>query len=240
MASKGWFQDFVDSEVDLAGRVPSNISSLIFSALIAGLASVAWPRPSSRSKLDRQRFIEAWVRLSPPGLGANRISMPLLIAALERSGDAKAATRLRATHGSLTPDKDVIYAAYVPGPEVDLPSAEVKVLVSGLETSRIRRYSYGSVFYAEVRSSLFHEYQFGRDAGRMAGGPGVGYFSTSAEDGPPAVPGKWSDKGRRQIHFPFSWMEVLTRGIAESVEPLVAQRPRKTLPYPSQWWIDGG
>jgi hypothetical protein len=237
---KTHFQEWVDRKLSIArglrqGELGGSYydAALIVSALIGCLSAFAWPRSDERERNDRRRFVEAWTKLSPPNLGAHRISMPLFIADLESAGKTEIAKRLRAKHRAFSPG----YASLmITGDDVDLSAENVKETAPELDTKEIRGFSYGSVFYTEIRSGLVHEYQLGRNAeahsmAREAEGPSYDnlfeHGSVPSEDG----------EVRRTIHFPPHWLEPLVRSIAEKVEPLME---RGGLPRPEKWWLNGG
>jgi hypothetical protein len=219
---------------------------LVVSAFIGCLAAFAWPRSDERERNDQRRFVEAWTNLSPPALGAHRVSIPLLIADLESDGRHKIAKklpaaqrdaiakRLRATHRAFSGWQET---RMVTGDDVDLSTDKVKETTPDLSTQEIRRFSYGSIFYSDFRSALVHEYQLTRSARAFAFGrqePGPSYGNTLVRG--LIRPGV--EEIRRTIHFPLPWLESLARGIAEKVEPLVERGGG--LPSPETWWLDGG
>jgi len=237
---RSYFQKWVDRKLSIAQRLLDGElegsyydGTLIVSALIGGLASIAWPR---REGGDRRRFVEAWVRLAPASLGTDRISLPLLISGLETSRNADAARKLRETNRAFSPGYDSLVIA---GDEVDLSADRVKEIVPELDAAEIRKFSYGSVFYNEVRSSLMHEYQLGANAEAHA--------MAEKADGPSYVnrldhsifkPDDVTE--RRPVHFPYSWLEKVARGIAEKVEPFLTFEPAERPSAPTVWWLHGG
>lgn len=239
-APRTHFQKWLDRKLSIARKLHDGElegsyydAMLIVSTLIAGFASIAWPR-AGWERSDQRRFVKAWVKLSPPELGAEQISVPLLIADLERSGRAATAKTLRATHQLLGYGYETREAV---GKDVDLASERVTEASPELEMPSIRAFSYGAVFYAEVRSGLVHEFRLGENAGdhamvRAAEGPS--YVNLAEIDF--RRPGERAL--RRTIHFPFGWTETLVRGIAGNVEPLLTAHG-KGLPRPPAWWLDG-
>jgi hypothetical protein len=249
---KTHFQEWVDRKLSIArGLNQSELggsyydAALIASAFIGCLASFAWPRSDEREQNDRKRFVEAWTNLSPPALGAHRVSIPLLIADLESDGRHEIAKklpatqreamakRLRATHRAFSGWEDP--RSVTSGDDVDLSTDKVKEATPDLSTQEIRRFSYGSVFYSDVRSALVHEYQITRGAravalGRKEAGPS--YWNVFVK----GLLRPDFEEIRRTIHFPLPWLESLARGIAEKVEPHMERR----LPRPEKWWLDGG
>lgn len=237
---KTHFQEWVDRKLSIArglrqGELGGSYydAVLIVSALIGCLAAFAWPRSDKRERNDQRRFVEAWTKLSPPDLGAHRISLPLLIADLESAGKTEIAKRLRATHRAFSGWQET---RMVTGDDVDLSTDKVKEATPDLSTQEIRRFSYGSVFYSHFRSALVHEYQLTRSARAFAFGreePGPSYGNTFVKG--LIRPGV--EEIRRTIHFPLPWLESLARGIAEKVEP---KMERGGLTRPEKWWLDGG
>ena len=249
---KTHFQGWVDRKLSIArgldrGELGGSNSDavLIVSALISCLSAFAWPRSDEQDRDDRRRFVEAWTKLSPPALGAHRVSIPLLIADLESDGRHEiaeklpatqrnaVAERLRSTHRAFSALEE---SREVTADDVDLSTDQVKEATPELSTQEIRHFSYGNVFYSRVRSALVHEYRLTRSAQAYAFGreEPVPFYDNEAVNGflrPNAA------KFLRTIYFPTSWLGSLVRGIAEKVEPYVESGG---LSRPGKWWLDGG
>lgn len=194
---------------------------LVISSVISAIAADLWPG----DRIDRRRFTEVWAIHTPPPLGANRISLPLLISYLDGAGRHREADLLRASNQSvLHPISTLVFT----GDLVDLPEKQVLALCPNITTLQARRYSYGVVFYEHVRSAFVHEYQIGEQAGRYPmARPGSGVSYINRLDGGVVV---------RKIHFEVAWLIRLVRELALSLEPLWEMHPHTP---PSSWWVDG-
>jgi len=125
---------------------------LVLSALLSGRAADLWPGKGK----DRHRFVEAWSTLSDPGLSPNLISVPLLLADLKDIDERDLIEKVRGTNVEalvLHNDSLVLTSG-----RVDLPEEDLEALDTRLAVKRLRRFSYGSIFYEHVRSGYTHEY----------------------------------------------------------------------------------
>lgn len=191
---------------------------LVVSSVLSSLAAQLWPGPG----IDRVRFAELWQLYAPPSLHPTAISVPLLIHFLRENGDLAAATALEATNRdafSGFPEADCLV---ITGPDVDQRDIDILSLCPQLPPRLVREHSYPAIFYEHVRSAYVHEYEVGRGAS-----PYAMAFDRSTVSYVNNTP-------RRHIHFPLQWLDELTRGVAVSIEPLLARAP---LTQPCQWWL---
>lgn len=249
MASR--LQEWTERKLEIARRLNTGEagascaeSYLVISAVLSGIASDLWPG----ERIDQKRFIELWHRYAPQELGADLISLPLLIQQLDAETKFEEAEILRTTHpgafhplgGSLVITKN----------DVDRSDAEVIRLCPTLNVRKIRQMSYAAIFYRELRSSFTHEYSAGAGAATypMARiGSGVSYtnvlrFGSSTSDD---VQGAEIDddevivnehETHREIHFEVDWLIGLVRGIAQNAESDWRKQP---IVVPEKWWIEG-
>lgn len=195
-------------------------ATLLLSSIVSGIAADVWPGEG----IDRKRFIELWVRYADPALDAVRISVPLLVTALNEQGKQAEA----AAFGMARP---VAYALgqstrVVVGTEVDASEAEVLAICPGLAVRELRGFAYPNAFYRHVRSTLVHEYHLGESASAQPMTPreaGVSYVNIITSP-------------YRQIHFHIPWLGEVIRSIAASVEPVILSGPQAV---PQAWWIEG-
>lgn len=194
-------------------------ATLLLSSIVSGIAADVWPGEG----IDRKRFVELWVRYVNPALDALRISVPLLVTALDEQGKQVEAAALRkARPVAYTPGYS---ARVVVGSEVDATEAEVLATCPGLAVREVREFVYPNAFYRHVRSTLVHEYHLGESASARPMTPkeaGVSYVNIVT---PP----------HRQIHFHIPWLGEVIRSIAASVEPVIRSGPQAV---PQAWWIE--
>ncbi len=195
---------------------------ILAGATLSGLAAYAWPGKIG----DHNRFAEAWVQFAEPALSSVRVSLPLLIDHLRKKGDLEEARILeRQRVGMFGPGYS---CRVVTGEDVDLTEQEVRSLCPSVKTAELRKFSYPSVFYSEVRSSAVHEYQF---SDRATNWPmttrdaGVSY-SNLLVDG----------RTERQIYFHIPWLISVISSIANNMDRAPVQG---SLPVPSSWWREG-
>jgi hypothetical protein len=226
------FRAWIRERVDLAKRLAQGEcggsygdAMLILSAILSGLATDMWPG----KKRDRRRFVEIWSTCSDPSLNTNLISVPFLVEALEREGDYDLFEMVRATRPEAFPSSKS-YTLVVTGQEVDQTEDELVALDPRLTIKRLRRFSYGTLFYKHVRSGYTHDYHTTdlASAFPMVSEPAsVSYVNIFER----------SDNRRyRRIHFDVGWVAEIVESVASSV---VASGPIRSLADPETWWIDG-
>lgn len=195
-------------------------ATLLLSSIVSGIAADVWPGEG----IDRKRFVELWVRYANPALDAVRISVPLLVTALDEQGKQAEVAELHMA-------RPVAYAPghstqVVVGTEVDASEAEVLAICPGLAVREVREFAYPNAFYRHVRSTLVHEYHLGELASARPMAPreaGVSYVNITT---PPY----------RQIHFRIPWLAEVIRSIAARAESVVLSGPQEV---PPAWWIEG-
>ena len=103
------------------------------------------------------------------------------------------------------------------------------VALSLAKVRHVRRYSYASLLYEEIRCGYSHEYAPGANAyswlpGQRSGGTAATYVNFGFPD--PV----------RLIHFHIEWIAELPVEIAVSLD-----KQELALPFgePAKWWIDG-
>lgn len=219
----GRYEQFVKHKIDVAlalvqGGCGGNYSDavILLSSGVSAIAADLWPG----DRVDRRRFIEAWVRFADPALLPARISLPMLVQELRhssRTGEAENLEQLRPQ--MFGPG----YSARVVT-DFDIDATENEILRScpALGVGDVRRFSYPAVFYRHVRSALVHEYHLTDHATTVP--------MTEREAGV-----SYSNRiGRRLIHYHPDWLADVLRSIAAAADGLTPP-----LSVPSSWWIDG-
>jgi hypothetical protein len=223
------FVEWIEGRINLAQRLANGECGgsyaeafLILSSLISGIAADLWPG----SRKDHRRFVELWARYSDPSLGANLISVPLLISDLERIKQFEFSDRLRANNSDCFMPRGLPDCDVVTGEDVDMYDNEVQQIVPELSVAKIREWSYGNVFYVHFRSGYVHEYQAGSHADEIV-------MSATRSD---ITYGNWADPPYRRINMEVSWVASVARSIVRRAEPEWQHRPHAD---PTPWWLDG-
>jgi len=225
------FHRWVKERVEFAERLDAGDCGgtyadavLVLSAVLSGFASDAWPG----KRKDRVRFVEAWSTLSDPALNAERISVPLLLDALREAGETALIEKVQASRPDVfAPGND---SRVLVSDEVDQTEVELAALDPALATKRLRRFSYGRVFYEHVRSAYTHEYRISEPASE---------FVQTAQSGQVSYVNfvRYPDRRvRRLIYFDVAWVGEIVRSVAAS---LVTDGPVEPRPDPGTWWVDG-
>jgi hypothetical protein len=222
------FHAWIRSRVALAKRLNEGEcdgyygdAMLILSAVLSGLTADLWPGEHK----DRRRFVEVWATHSHPDLSPNLISVPLLLDALEKSGDSDLVEKVRATRPEAFPPWKTD-SVRVAGKQVDQTEDELIALDSRLAAKKLRHFSYGNVFYRHVRSGYTHEGHVTDSASSV---------STAIEPAPISYMNNLRPPHRR-IHFDVSWVAEIVESVSASVMALSHIQP---FTDPKLWWVDG-
>jgi len=192
---------------------------ILVCAALSALSAEVWPG----RRIDRVRFIELLVRLGSSHAFCMTVSVPLLTQSLEDDQKLAEATEIRRQF-------DVPRTACVLiGPEIDRPEPDILAACPSLELRHIRRFSYASLLYQEIRSSYAHTYRPGNAAGSwpmtMLPDQRISYINQLRE----------SDRQlQRLIHFHVGWLGELAVDLAEAVDETVVPWAN-----PATWWADG-
>lgn len=195
---------------------------LLVAGLLSGISADLWPR----KRIDKARFVELWSQYGDPIHSPNRISVPLLVEHLKRTGhDTEAATIEAARRGMFGAGHQ---SRVVTADEVDSTESEVLALCSTLTPKAVRAFSYGVVFYEHVRSAMVHEFHFGPQA------VGVPMTDRQADVSYSNRLDLHTRAQRRLIHFHMPWLVSLVDGVTANVDPVLSTTTAR-LPNPSTW-----
>lgn len=190
---------------------------LILTAVISALAAEAWP---GEDKIDRKRFNEVLIKTVPADLNTARVSVPLLIGYLRKTG--KTANAAKAADAFTCHDDSRVLV----GKDVDRLENEIQALLPTLDLLSIRKCSYANLLYEEVRSPYVHGYQPGKRADS---------HSMTSRDADVSYT-NWVDNPDRSIHFHADWISRITLPIALVLDSAKNPPP---FPRPTKWWIEG-
>ena len=207
-----WRQSWIANKVRLAEHLAEGCCGagypeavIVLCGSLSALAAELWPGKMK----DKNRFVELLANYTSPELSATTISIPLLADHLREIGsqDEEAAVRSRWLRAD---PSQVVY-----GPDVDATEKDVVLLCPRIQLPIIRKFSYATLLYEEVRSGYAHEYEHASrsDSFPMGRRPGaeVSYINRINQD----------NSRVRLIYFSPHWMaklalsaELLSRGIA--------------------------
>jgi hypothetical protein len=203
---------------------------LLVSGIISGIASFIWPG----DKGDRRRFIETWVRFSDPDGDANRVSVPLLRARLQRQGKTAEVTAIDRARPNMF--SAGYMARVLRGHEVDAHEAILRGDFPSLDPHLLRLASYPTIFYEHVRCKAVHEGELDGLAAQfpMARHPDarVSYVNRTVVNMGGPVPEHERD---RRIFFHLPWLTEVTRTMARNADAALKKGP---VEKPATWWID--
>ncbi|MCJ8502197.1 hypothetical protein [Desulfatitalea alkaliphila] len=146
------------------------------------------------------------------------ISVPMLIEFLKTNGAIAEANAVGRKY------LDVCNSLVI-GHEFDKAESDLVQLCPSLSLKQIRKNSYASLFYEEVRSSYVHEYRAGKNSASL---PMTG--SHSAKISYVNMLGE-----TRRIHFHVMWLSEIALCAAKFADSC----PAIPLAQPSTWWIEG-
>jgi hypothetical protein len=198
---------------------------LILSAAISTVAADLFPG----DRIDRVRFVEVWTRYADPVLNPVRISVPLLAQNLYESGDSANVQALQA----LRPNVIFLFPAMVSTSVLnaeasDASEHEIQAVCPDLTITVIRRFSYPTLFYSEIRNGFVHQ---GRTSPFGSSHPSPSGNRTADISYTNVI-----EKPYRRIHFSVSYLGRMAESIASNAAPEI-HLPRK--PLPAVWWLDG-
>ena len=228
MPSENWRRNWVTEKCQVAQRLSRGEAggsyaeaAILACATLSALAAELWEGRS----IDQVRFIEMLVRLGPEAGTCDTISVPLLTQHLEASGREAHCRQLERAFSVPS------ISRVLTGPEVDRSESEIIALCPALDLVEIRRFSYASILYSEVRSSYAHEYRPGERADSwpmtMQQDQKVSYINRLDDD----------LQTRRLVHFHFEWLTALPIELAGVVDSLAPALPQS---HPKVWWAMGG
>ncbi|SDM49332.1 hypothetical protein [Polaromonas sp. JS666] len=229
MTSQTWRQAWVREKCGIATRLSQGNAGasyaeavILVCAVLSALAAELW----KGRRIDRARFVEMLVRLGSPTEIWATISTPLLVQYLDANSHKVEAALVRKAFGLPTS------ARILTGADVDKSMADVTTICPSLNAKELRRFSYASLLYQDVRSSYAHEYRPGKDAdswpATMLQNQNVSYINRISDE---------SAEMRRLIHFHFDWLANVAIQLAMAVDDFSLELPRSN---PKVWWIDGG
>ena len=228
MPSQTWRRDWVTEKCDVATRLSRGEagggyaeSAIVVCAALSALSAELWVGRG----IDRVRFIEMLVQCAPHASDCRTVSIPLLVQHLNSSSRNAEALKIQQAFSLPTSARVLI------GPEIDKSEQNVLSVSPQLDLKEIRRFSYASILYSEIRSSYAHEYRAGDRADSwpmtMLPNQRVSYINRMTD----------SHEMIRLVHIHIDWLTELAIELASAVDGRASTLP---MPKPQNWWADGG
>lgn len=226
------YSTFVTKKIDVALTLSAGgcgggytEAAIILAALSSGIAADIWPGEG----IDRKRFVELWARYSDQQLGSLKISVPLFVQHLRKTGNVADALKLEAARPEMFgPGHST---RILIGPEVDMTENEILQLGLGVSLQAMRAFSYPALFYKHVRCGLMHEFHLTEEATwnpMTTRAAGISYSNRGDTAAPFAT--------KRLIHFEVGWLANVLRSIVSHF----GNDGPATATAPAVWWIEGG
>ncbi len=204
--------------------------AIILCAAIGAMASLLW-KPSFGT--DAKRFVEIVTRFRTGGPDTTQVSAPLL---------ATEFPQLR--HGLGVGEKPLYLTGQTDKMEADVRAMCIATNIPNGKKA-VRRYSYASLLYKQVRCGFIHEYQPGENTTER---DGLRKFAGVKDDEISYVNMREEEFGilidKRLIHFPLEWITAVALAVAAGIDDERSRRDETSyknigLAIPEAWWIDG-
>lgn len=193
---------------------------IILVSIISAMASKIWPGTHK----DRKRFVELLITETDSNLETKKISVPLLLQDLEKVD--KTNFDILKKHSTRFYGSSRVFE----GTESDKLEDEILNICPGISKKNIRRFSYASVLYSEVRSGLIHEYKITKNASSQPMHDyckSVSYLNI-AQINPFCL--------YHSIHFHYEWIDSIVLTLQKSLDSKWQKTPYND---PNKWWIEG-
>ncbi len=197
-------------------------AAIVLAALSSGISADVW----SVEGADRKKFIELWARFADPQFSPLKISVPLLVQHLRKTGQTAAANKLEAARPNMFGPGHA--TRILIGPEVDMTEGEITALQLGLTVQALHGFSYPALFYKHVRCGLVHEFHLTEDATlnpMTQLTAGVSYSNRGTLTDAFAI--------KRLIHFDVMWLATVLRSIVARFGEVGPEQ----LAAPGTWWV---
>jgi len=201
--------------------------AIILCSTLGAMSSLRW-KPTRNT--DRKRFIEIVARCSASGPDATRISTVLLAEVHPAFG--------RIENSRYLWEQD---------DKTEAEAIEIAKAAGVADcTKQVRRYSYATLLYEQVRCGFIHEYQPGKSATEVDQLRGIAKRAKNTisyvnnlvlVNGNPIT--------RRLIHFPLEWIGEVALAVARGMDDECSRQNSHPLEnlglaIPSFWWSEGG
>jgi hypothetical protein len=216
-----WARDKRLLATRLAKGAPSSGYSdavLVLCATISGFASDVW----SGDGRDHARFVQVMKEFLQPEFKIDYISVPLLLGALKGRRHSSAGVRVLACKLEGFGMGRVLTSS-----DIDIPEIDFLATCPGVGLELVRKYSYASLLYRELRCAYSHQYRSGPNA--------CEHPMTSVTDEPVSYVNLVGHP-TRQIHFHIEWIGDVIESLAKNLDGSNEAFPRAD---PDSWWVNG-
>jgi hypothetical protein len=263
-----WFQkrvDLADELVQHHARQGEPDAEILLCCAISALASQMWPGKGK----DKKRFVQLLVDYSPNSAYIQRVSTCVLIRQLQQKGATVEADKIIAHR---FPSKLAYYGkspmeyAYngsglhagtlsqiVHPDDIDVAAAEVLTLMPILQ-KEVRKASYVSIIYSDLRSGLIHEYELSDNLSTQGWQYDtdtlsyVNYLQMPDEKDVENLAKTYNIPlqeardtlvtSRRRLYFPYRFIRQISIDTANSVFDYWDRAGEFTRSEPTKWWIE--
>lgn len=273
-----WFQkrlEIADDIVNKYGKDAVYDAEIILFCAASSLAAILWPRNAAKRPGDKKRFVQFLIEYSSktyPSL--KTISVDLLIRHLLNESNTTEAKILiekfyrseyayyskSPTHYYDDGPRDIEYAAgtlskiYYPH-EIDVAEEEIMKLTPALARREVRKCSYASIIYSDLRSGLVHEYEPADNVAEHGwnklenGLAYINYLIMPDEKEVEKFASQYKiemqeardalSQTRRRIYFPYDYIHNTIISAANSLFEYWREVSGLSRTEPDDWWIDG-
>jgi hypothetical protein len=223
------YRQFFQSKLELArflvlerGDEAEPDAEILLCCAISGLASILWPG----KHIDKQRFVQLLVEFSPPKANLQKISTPVLASKLKDDEDVSTANELSNKYYPHQP-KEILDPM-----KVDQDESVVSEAFKSLGLKTIRRASYASIIYTDLRCALIHEYR---------NSPYIAPFNMFEIPKKPYYVNMTFEDGRVRhlLYIPFSYLADILDSTTDALFSYWSESSEWEKPQPTSWWIDG-
>jgi len=214
---EGCMEPFLRGRIDLAKSLADGNPlasyadvALILTAVLSACASIRWPGKG----IDRKRFIELLVSLSPADLRTSWVSIPALV-------------NQRFISGRDTPYGGGYHRQNFRDDEIDLCLEEARTKYASVPGDQLRKHSYASLIYEWLRCGYAHQY---------CPHENITHIPPSSANARVSYNRRLSMDGKQQVMMVYFHLDYLFLLADHHLSVL----PSTASSCPSAWWIDQG
>jgi len=275
-----YFQDWFQRRIEIADNIfkifgkdgVSDAEIIIFCAASA-LSYISWPRTDKQDHRDRKRFVEFLVKFSSGKYPIKIISTALLIQQLDQPNHKTDADiliekffRSKYDYYSKSPERyhpDIEDIRYAPGTlsriidpkDIDATEERILELIPAIKLKEIRKSSYASIIYSDLRSGLVHKYEPGEKVARRGWNRKddklsyINYMIMPDEKDVEEFASLYNidnqeardalAQTQRRIYFPYEFIRNTVSDAANSLFEHWRDASTLSQNEPTKWWIDG-
>jgi hypothetical protein len=222
------YRQFFQSKLEIArfliherGNEAEPDAEILLCCAFSGLAAILWPGRN----IDKQRFVQLLVEFSTSKANLQLISTPVLASKLKDDEDVSTANELSKKFYPHQP-KEILNPR-----KVDQDESVVSEAFKSLGLKTIRRASYASIIYQDLRCALIHEYN---------NSPYIMPLNMFDSDKPYYMNMTFDDgRVRHLLHIPFDYLADTLDSTTDALFTYWSESSEWEKPQPISWWIDG-